>query len=100
MSDGVQFKVLVSLFNWIFKSKSHSAKRAKFRKYLDLYCKSDDYFSSIRLILPSLDRERGSYSHKESVLAISLLDALGIFRDSEDAKKTHQLAKRWYKNCG
>ncbi|XP_057549954.1 DNA ligase 4 [Amaranthus tricolor] len=87
MSDGVQFKVLVSLFNWIFKSKSHSAKRAKFRKYLDLYCKSDDYFSSIRLILPSLDRERGSYGLKESVLATSLLDALGISRDSEDAKK-------------
>lgn len=87
MGDKIKFSVLVSFFNWTSKSKSSVQKRIKFRKFLDTYCKPIDYFSSIRLILPSLDRERGSYGLKESVLALSLLDALAISRDSEDAKK-------------
>ena len=35
--------------------------------------------------LPSLDRERGSYGLKEFVLATSLVDALGMSRESPDA---------------
>ncbi|KAF9612970.1 hypothetical protein IFM89_004673 [Coptis chinensis] len=82
----VPFSVLCSMYNWMAKSKSSSKKRSKFRKFLDNYCKSpSDYFNSIRLILPSLDRERGSYGLKESVLATCLIDALGISRESEDA---------------
>ncbi|KAI3965743.1 hypothetical protein MKX01_010700 [Papaver californicum] len=70
------------------RSKTSSKKRSKFRKFLDNLCKTgDDYFGSIRLILPSLDRERGSYGLKESVLANCLIDAIGLSKDSEDAKK-------------
>eukprot|EP00257_Ricinus_communis_P020694 XP_015579985.1 DNA ligase 4 isoform X1 [Ricinus communis] len=80
-----KFSVMVSLFEWIQKSKYSAKKRSKFRKFLDTFCKPDDYFSAIRLILPSLDRERGSYGLKESVLATCLVDALAMSRDSPDA---------------
>ncbi|KAM1610658.1 hypothetical protein ACFXTN_021040 [Malus domestica] len=84
-TDETRFSVLCSLFNWMQKSKTSTLKRSKFRKFLDNFCKPANYFSAIRLILPSLDRERGSYGLKESVLATCLIDALGIARDSEDA---------------
>ncbi|CAL2225842.1 unnamed protein product [Prunus armeniaca] len=83
--EETKFSVLCSLFNWMQRSKTSTLKRSKFRKFLDTFCKPADYFDSIRLILPSLDRERGSYGLKESVLATSLIDALGMARDSEDA---------------
>ncbi|KAL3644155.1 hypothetical protein CASFOL_012087 [Castilleja foliolosa] len=85
-----KFSVMVSLFNWMQKSKSSSVKRSKFRKFLDAFCRpknGDDYFSAIRLILPSLDRERGSYGLREHVLATCLIDALGMSRDSPDSQR-------------
>ncbi|XP_042497376.1 DNA ligase 4 isoform X2 [Macadamia integrifolia] len=86
MSDQmVKFSVLCSMFNWMQRSKSSAQKRSKFRKFLDNFCKPGYYFSAIRLILPSLDRERGTYGLKESVLATCLIDAIGMSRDSEDA---------------
>lgn len=87
MNKELKFSVLVCLFRWIAKAKSTIVKRKKFRKFLDTYCKPSDYYPSIRLILPTLDRERGSYGLKEAVLANYLLDALAVSRDSEDAKK-------------
>ncbi|PRQ37144.1 putative DNA ligase (ATP) [Rosa chinensis] len=83
--EETKFSVLCSLFNWMQRSKTSALKRSKFRKFLDNFCKAGDYFSAIRLILPSLDRERGSYGLKESVLATCLIDALGMSRDSDDA---------------
>ncbi|ESQ42689.1 hypothetical protein EUTSA_v10012474mg [Eutrema salsugineum] len=85
MTEEIKFSVLVSLFNWIQKSKTSSQKRSKFRKFLDTYCKPSDYFVAVRLIIPALDRERGSYGLKESVLATCLIDALGVSRDAPDA---------------
>ncbi|KAK4414851.1 DNA ligase 4 [Sesamum alatum] len=85
-----KFSVMVSLFNWMQKSKSSSVKRSKFRKFLDTFCRpnnGDDYFSAIRLILPGLDRERGSYGLREHVLATCLIDALGMSRDSPDSQR-------------
>ncbi|KAM5553689.1 hypothetical protein ABKV19_025768 [Rosa sericea] len=83
--EETKFSVLCSLFNWMQRSKTSALKRSKFRKFLDNFCKAGDYFSAIRLILPNLDRERGSYGLKESVLATCLIDALGMSRDSDDA---------------
>ncbi|KAF5956535.1 hypothetical protein HYC85_003760 [Camellia sinensis] len=80
-----KFSVMCCLFTWMQKTKTSSKKRSKFRKFIDTYCKPCDYFSAIRLILPGLDRERGSYGLKESVLATCLVDALGMSRESEDA---------------
>ncbi|PON55993.1 DNA ligase, ATP-dependent [Parasponia andersonii] len=85
MTEETKFSVLCSLFDWMLRSKSSAKKRSKFRKFLDNFCKPSDYFSAVRLILPVLDRERGSYGLKESVLATSLIDALGMSRDSHDA---------------
>ncbi|KAL8152343.1 hypothetical protein V2J09_010103 [Rumex salicifolius] len=85
MCDDVKFSVMSSLFSWMQRSKSTALKRAKFRKFIDIYCKPGDYFSAIRLLLPSFDRERGSYGLQESALATCLIDALGMSRDSPDA---------------
>ncbi|XAR63749.1 DNA ligase (ATP) [Bertholletia excelsa] len=85
MCDEVKFSVMCSLFNWMQRSRSSAKKRSKFRKFLDNFCKPGDYFNAIRLILPGLDRERGSYGLKEHVLATCLVDALGMSRESEDA---------------
>ncbi|XP_004297907.1 PREDICTED: DNA ligase 4 [Fragaria vesca subsp. vesca] len=84
-NEETKFSVLCSLFNWIQRSKTSALKRSKFRKFLDNFCKPSDYFAAIRLVLPNLDRERGSYGLKESVLATCLIDALGMSRDSDDA---------------
>ncbi|KAK4265577.1 hypothetical protein QN277_026608 [Acacia crassicarpa] len=85
MTEQTEFSVLCSFFTWTQRSKSSAQKRSKFRKFLDTFCKDRNYLSAIRLILPNLDRERGSYGLKESVLATSLIDALGMSRESEDA---------------
>ncbi|KAI4335354.1 hypothetical protein L6164_014007 [Bauhinia variegata] len=85
MTEQTKFSVLCSLYTWIQRSKSSAKKRSKFRKFLDSFCRDKNYFAAIRLILPNLDRERGSYGLKESVLATYLIDALGMSRDSEDA---------------
>ncbi|XP_068641207.1 DNA ligase 4 [Aristolochia californica] len=86
MSDAtVEFRVLVAMFEAMQRSKSSVEKRKKFRKFIDYCYQSREYFTAIRLILPWLDRERGSYGLKESVLATCLIDALGMSRESEDA---------------
>ncbi|XP_051150256.1 DNA ligase 4 [Andrographis paniculata] len=90
MASATKFSVMVSLFNWMQKSKSSSVKRSKFRKFLDTFCRpnnADDYFAAIRLVLPALDRERGSYGLREHVLATCLIDAVGMSRDSPDAQR-------------
>ena len=85
MCEETKFSVLCSLFSWIQRSKTSAKKRSKFRKFLDTFCRNGQQFSAIRLVLPNLDRERGSYGLKESVLATCLIDALGMSRESEDA---------------
>ncbi|KAI1495699.1 DNA ligase [Biscogniauxia marginata] len=44
----------------------------------------DDFFPALRLILPSLDRERGTYGLKESAIGRLLVKLMGIDRHSED----------------
>ena len=85
MTEQMKFSVVCSLFTWMQRSKSLAKKRSKFRKFLDSFCNPRDYFTAIRLVLPNLDRERGTYGLKESVLATCLIDALGMSRDSQDA---------------
>ncbi|KAJ6808321.1 DNA ligase 4 [Iris pallida] len=86
MSDStVRFGLLVSMFQAMLRDRSAAKKRKRFRTFLDRAYTGQDYFGAVRLLLPSLDRERGSYGLKESTLATCLVDALGIARDSEDA---------------
>ncbi|KAG5594743.1 hypothetical protein H5410_035975 [Solanum commersonii] len=86
--EDIKFSVMVSLFQWIQKSKSSAKKRSKFRKFIDTFCrKPQDNFAAMRLILPGLDRVRGSYGLKEHVLATCLIDALAMSRESDDARR-------------
>ncbi|CAH9140878.1 unnamed protein product [Cuscuta epithymum] len=86
--EDIKFSVLVIMFKWIQDTTPKKRKPSKVRKFLDTYCrKTPDYFAAMRLILPGLDRDRGSYGLKEHVLATCLIDAIGISRDSDDARR-------------
>ncbi|KAJ3698473.1 hypothetical protein LUZ61_002178 [Rhynchospora tenuis] len=81
----VRFGLLVSMFQAMLRERSAPKKRRFFRKFLDRVYTGREYFSAVRLILPSLDRERGTYGLKEAALAQCLVDALGLAKDSLDA---------------
>ncbi|KAF3794559.1 DNA ligase 4 [Nymphaea thermarum] len=83
--DTVKFSVLCSMFQAMVRAKSPAMKRKHFRTFLDHVYRSREYFSAIRLVLPALDRERGTYGLKESTLATCLIDAVGMSRESPDA---------------
>nr|XP_029118623.1 DNA ligase 4 isoform X2 [Elaeis guineensis] len=83
--ETVRFGVLGSMFEAMVRDRSAAKKRKRFRTLLDRVYTGRDYFSAVRLILPGLDRERGSYGLKESALAAALVDALGLAKDSPDA---------------
>ncbi|MQL70248.1 hypothetical protein Taro_002564 [Colocasia esculenta] len=87
MSDEtVRFSVLCAMFQAMLRDRSAAKKRRHLRTFLDrVFTSHDHYFAALRLILPGLDRERGTYGLKESALAASLVDALGVAKDSEDA---------------
>ena len=84
----MRFGLLVAMLEAITRDRTATKKRRRLRTFLDdVYGESarDDYFSALRLLIPSLDRERGSYGLKEATLAAALVDALGIAKDSPDA---------------
>ncbi|RLM73698.1 putative DNA ligase 4 [Panicum miliaceum] len=89
MAAKVRFGLLVAMFQAMSGDKRSAKKRGRLRAFLDrAYVPSggrDDYFSALRLVLPGLDRERGTYGLKEAALAAVLVDALGIAKDSPDA---------------
>ncbi|KAG8066153.1 hypothetical protein GUJ93_ZPchr0004g39623 [Zizania palustris] len=88
MAATVRFGLLVAMFQAMARDRTAAKKRGRLRTFLDrAYGPSgrDDYFSALRLVLPGLDRERGSYGLKEAALAAVLVDALGIAKDSDDA---------------
>ncbi|XP_073003706.1 putative DNA ligase 4 [Typha latifolia] len=86
MTDAtIRFGLLVSMFQAMLRDRSAAKKRKRLRTFLDLVYTGQEFFSAIRLVLPSLDRERASYGLKESVLATCLVDALGLAKDSPDA---------------
>lgn len=88
MAATVRFGLLVAMFQAMTRDRTSAKKRGRLRTFLDrAYGNSgrDDYFSALRLVLPSLDRERGSYGLKEAALAAALVEALGIAKDSPDA---------------
>ncbi|KAF7153916.1 hypothetical protein RHSIM_Rhsim01G0114900 [Rhododendron simsii] len=74
MCDETKFSVVCSLFNWTQKAKSTAKKRSKLRKFLDTFCvRRGDYFGAVCLILPALDRHRGSYCLRESYVLTSII---------------------------
>ncbi|CAA6662353.1 unnamed protein product [Spirodela intermedia] len=89
MSDEtVRFSVVCAMFQAMLRDRSSAKKRKHLRTFLDrVFTARDRYFAALRLILPGLDRERGTYGVKEHALAACLVDALGISKDSEDAAR-------------
>ncbi|KAL6523658.1 DNA ligase (ATP) [Orobanche gracilis] len=85
MTEQIKFSVLCSLFIWTQRTNSTFKKCSKLRKSLNTFCTDANFFPAMRLILPNLDRERGTYGLKEHVLATCLIDALAISKDSDDA---------------
>ncbi|KAF8670272.1 hypothetical protein HU200_050807 [Digitaria exilis] len=89
MAAKVRFGLLVAMFQAMSSDKGSAKKRSRLRAFLDRayvpYGGRDDFFSALRLVLPGLDRERGTYGLKEAALAAVLVDALGIAKDSPDA---------------
>ncbi|THU64605.1 hypothetical protein C4D60_Mb01t28220 [Musa balbisiana] len=81
----VKFGLLVSMFQAMLRDRTAAKKRKRFRTFLDRVYTDREYFSAVRLILPGLDRERGTYGLKESTLATCVVDALGLAKDSPDA---------------
>ncbi|CAI5516534.1 unnamed protein product [Closterium sp. Naga37s-1] len=53
----------------------------------------DSLFAALRLMTPSLDRERGSYGVREAALGRCVAEAIGLARGSEEA----QLLEDWQK---
>lgn len=88
MTDAtVEFGVLCAMFEAIGRSKKSALKRKHIRTFLHHVYTGHEHFSAMRLILPDLDKERANYGLKEAALAKLLADALGLSKDSEDAKK-------------
>lgn len=88
MTDAsVEFGVLCAMFEAIVRCKKTALKRKHIQTFLHHVYTGREYFSAMRLILPDLDKERANYGLKEAVLAKLLGDALGLSKDSEDAKK-------------
>lgn len=71
----------------VARSKKPALKRKHLRTFLDHVYTDREFFSALRLILPGLDKDRGTYGLKEAVLGKCLSDALGLAKQSEDAKK-------------
>ncbi|KAJ0984175.1 hypothetical protein J5N97_002531 [Dioscorea zingiberensis] len=85
--ETVRFGLLCSMFQAMLRDRTAGKKRKRLRTFLDRVYTGREYFSAVRLILPGLDRERGTYGLKESALANALVDALGISKDSDDARR-------------
>ncbi|KAJ7531081.1 hypothetical protein O6H91_14G031600 [Diphasiastrum complanatum] len=82
----VEFRVLCEMLDAVSSNKKPALKRKNFRTFLDHVYTDHEYFSAMRLILPELDRERGTYGLKEAVLAKCLAEALGLSKESQDAQ--------------
>eukprot|EP00850_Spirogloea_muscicola_P001679 SM000006S19444 [mRNA] locus=s6:741041:749189:- [translate_table: standard] len=88
MSDTtVHFSVLCDMMDAVVRNRKPLIKRKHLATFLDHVYTDHEFFSAMRLILPELDRERATYGLKEAVLAKHLTDALGLGKESEDAKK-------------
>ncbi|GAQ80116.1 ATP-dependent DNA ligase [Klebsormidium nitens] len=83
--DSTHFSVLVDLFEAVIKAKKGQMKRKHLSTFFNFLGR--DYFSAMRLMIPELDKERGNYNVGADKLAKFTADALGLGKDTSDAKK-------------
>ena len=106
----VPFRVLCKTFEMIQRAKTGASRketRAKRYRALDWFhdgylqgkrdggCRADA-FEAYRLLIPSLDKERGVYGMKHDALAKTVIAAFDMSRASKDAVKLEE----WKKNGG
>ena len=94
LESSVSFGACCDFFEALHKEVNKQKKLKKLQKFLD-QCRSlidranakSSLFPVVRLILPQLDRERGAYGIKETLLAKLFIDLLKLGPQSSDAKK-------------
>ena len=91
-SEKIAFGALCDCFESL--SKQNGDKKLKVQKLQRFFNEArknmnenDSLFPILRLFLPNLDRERGSYGIKETLLVRLFIDLLKIGDKSEDAKR-------------
>eukprot|EP00794_Sanderia_malayensis_P017736 gene17736-19509_t len=99
VAGNVPFFDLCMVMQKINDTQGTEKKKGIFRKFLERWrqaysklpgenrVEDDTFFPAMRMFLPALDKDRPSYGMKEVVLAKYYIDALGIAKESADAKK-------------
>eukprot|EP00111_Clytia_hemisphaerica_P007155 TCONS_00020786-protein len=98
IASEVPFHDFAVLCEKISKTQGKERKKALMQKFIGHWRRShqkmhgnqktiDSFFPAMRLTLPQLDKERAAYGMKEVVLAKYYIEALGLSKDSTDAKK-------------
>lgn len=95
----IPFAQLCGFLDRVQKKKGSDAKKQLFKEFLDkwtsfhkeLHAKTpkttDNFYPTMRLLLPQLERERMAYGIKEHTLAKLYIDILGLAKESTDARK-------------
>lgn len=97
IASGVPLYDFALLCEKISSTKGKDSKKSLLKSFISHWRSShrrlhgsqktpDSFFLAMRMLLPSLDNERLSYGMKETFLAKYYIDALGISKDSKDAK--------------
>ncbi|MCO5598394.1 hypothetical protein L7F22_052489 [Adiantum nelumboides] len=88
MSDKtIEFSVLCDFSEAASKAKKLAVKRKHLCTFFDHVYTDRECYSILRLLLPNLDKERPAFGLKESVLSKCISDALGLAKDSPDARR-------------
>ncbi|KAI5084300.1 hypothetical protein GOP47_0001175 [Adiantum capillus-veneris] len=83
----IKFNVVCDMLEAVSKARKLTVKRKHLRTFFDHVYTDPKCYSILRLLLPNLDKERPAYGFKESVLAKCISDALGLAKDSPDARR-------------
>ncbi|MCO5600365.1 hypothetical protein L7F22_054476 [Adiantum nelumboides] len=88
MSDkAIEFNVLCDLFEAASKAKKLAVKRKHLFTFFDHVYTDRECYSILRLLLPNLDKDRPAFGLKDSALSKCISDALGLAKDSPDARR-------------
>eukprot|EP00897_Mesotaenium_endlicherianum_P010904 jgi/Mesen1/9842/ME000070S09130 len=84
MDKAVPFSVLVDMLEDVIRTRKPALKKKYIQTFLIHHYRDHEYFSAMRLILPELDKERGTYGMKEGVLARFIAEAFDLSKESAD----------------
>ncbi|KAJ1554322.1 DNA ligase (ATP) [Nowakowskiella sp. JEL0078] len=80
------FRDLCKVFDRIASREKSTQKKEFLASYfMNWRSSGGDIFPALRLIIPELDKERTTYGLRESTLAKTYIEVIGIAKDSADA---------------